>query len=153
MGNKFQPILYIGEKISKFFSEKFLEARKYCVNYYHSYQMEHSISGTKSACPGNAAVPPRPFHAESIGWYPGRHSCVLPGDFPPIQRHPSLFIQGAAGAGKSLFCWRTMQCFDTATSLSTFPVPVRVPIVITLPAECKTARVSRAIGFFGPGHC
>lgn len=43
-----------------------------------------------------------------------------------------FFIQGAAGAGKSLFCWRTMQFFDECFTVR-FKGLFRLPVVITLP--------------------
>ena len=42
---------YISVKTRTLFSEKVLEARRYRVNYYHSYLMVHSISGKKTGVP------------------------------------------------------------------------------------------------------
>ena len=50
-GQATRGMYYISGKTSKFFSDKFLEARRYCINYNHSYQMEHSISGKKTGVP------------------------------------------------------------------------------------------------------
>ena len=81
------------------------------------------------------------------------HACFPPtAQVDPTTR--TFFIQGAAGSGKSLFCWRTMQYFDSAlrnngasTSTSTgtgglcsreFEAAkqscTRVPVVISLPS-------------------
>lgn len=55
--------------------------------------------------------------------------------FPAISRPHAdtrvFFIQGAAGAGKSLFCWRAMQFWDEESATS--PGASRLPVVITLP--------------------
>lgn len=65
------------------------------------------------------------------------HDC-----FPDLSRaHTDIrvfFIQGLAGAGKSLFCWRTMQFWDKELVISPSTGTGRLPIVITLPnVKCR----------------
>ena len=83
--------------------------------------------------PESQTFPLDPFMQSLLGGTLSDIHACFPATSRPSKDTRVFFIQGAAGAGKSLFCWRTMQCFDMATTLSTFPVPVRVPIVITLP--------------------
>ena len=57
--------------------------------------------------------------------------------FPALSRPHTdtrvFFVQGVAGAGKSLFCWRTMQFWDEEFVISPSPGTGRLPVVITLP--------------------
>lgn len=61
-----------------------------------------------------------------------------------------FFIQGFAGAGKSLFCWRSMQYFDAEVTKSRSKKTCRVPIVISLPSV-KTRVLAAPVNFLMQG--
>ena len=94
-------------------------------------------------------VPPRPgqtvpldqsfaletfMQALLFGSFDNIHDC-----FPMLSRPNKetrvFFIQGFAGAGKSLFCWHAMQYFDREVAASVLSsATYRLPIVVSLPS-------------------
>lgn len=87
--------------------------------------------------PGQAIADTQCFSLEALmqalltGSLQEIHAC-FPESSRPAKDTKVFLIQGSAGTGKSLFCWRTMQCFDK--QITTGEAVGRVPIVITLPS-------------------